>query len=539
MPQSAGKPVSGPELSGNGKPGPRSPISRLGTWTILAVAVAGGLLLRNYRLGDISYWFDESFSWKMTTFPVGELLERLAGDAHPPLYFLILKSWAALFGDSPATLRFLSVLLGGLTVVGTFLMVREIYRPRRVDSADGRASGTALFAAALVSLSAFQVHWAAEMRMYSLATACVTFSTWALVKALRLPEPTWGAWLTYAATATALLYTHYYGMFSVAAQVVFTAGLLLADNRWRAVEATRDSRFFGWIVSLGLVFTAYSFWLPVFLRQRAQVQARYWVGPLTWQRLVDSFYAMFAHHEGAGHTQAEAILVTALCLLLALFLAWRGKFGDWLLLVSGFGPIVMAILVSLWDTNVFIAHYLLCAHIFLLAGIAALIGRIEPTGLRIAASGLVLAQFLWIDFHYLQRRGTEAGYPGARAAVAFIDSERRSGEIVVSACPMLTPTLEGHSRSRWGWRTLRRSFDYPHYQGTPVIRPGEYITADELDRLDASRVWVVEEKNWSWGSWPLSIPVHWKPGPSESFADIYGRENTVVVHLFYPAKSAE
>jgi hypothetical protein len=104
---------------------------------------------------------------------------------------------------------------------------------------------------------------------------------------------------------------------------------------------------------------------------------------------------------------------------------------------------------------------------------------------------------------------------------------------------MLTPTIEGHSRARWGWRTLRRGFDYPHYQGTAVIRLGEYITANELETLDASRIWVVEEENWTWGRWPMSIPDHWKTGPSKSFADIYGRDNTVVVHQFYPSKRAE
>ena len=59
--------------------------------------------------------------------------------------------------------------------------------------------------------------------MYSLGAALVAFSSWALFRAIRSPRQK-APWGLYGALTLLLLYTHYYALFSVAAQALFLVG---------------------------------------------------------------------------------------------------------------------------------------------------------------------------------------------------------------------------------------------------------------------------------------------------------------------------
>lgn len=237
-------------------------------WLALAIVAAVGLALRCQHLAKISFWFDESFTWKTISFPWSELLERVARDNQPPLYYALLKLWAGAWGDSPVALRSFSVLCGMLTVGAVYLFVAEAYRNvapafqpdarqarRKPDLHYGQR--TALLAATLVALSPFQIQWSVQARMYALLTALVALSSWLMARAVhamqarmrgaaasegsaRSPFPTEGArslaaaWALFTLAAVAVGYTHYYGLFAVAAQFLFLLG-------WAAVRAARPN----------------------------------------------------------------------------------------------------------------------------------------------------------------------------------------------------------------------------------------------------------------------------------------------------------
>src|SRR5262249_9820560 len=51
-----------------------------------------------------------------------DIFRPLPRKTPPPLYFVLLKLWMAVFGASPVALRSLSVALGLVTVVGMYLL---------------------------------------------------------------------------------------------------------------------------------------------------------------------------------------------------------------------------------------------------------------------------------------------------------------------------------------------------------------------------------------------------------------------------------
>ena len=102
----------------------------------------------------------------MSRFPLAELIERTAADVHPPLYYLLLKAWTLVFGDSPAAMRSLSALFSVLTILAVYQTVRQA-NPQATVYARPRLTGAALFIAALVAFSVFQIRYGWEARMYA------------------------------------------------------------------------------------------------------------------------------------------------------------------------------------------------------------------------------------------------------------------------------------------------------------------------------------------------------------------------------------
>ena len=70
---------------------------------VLLVTLVGGWL-RFHGLGHESLWYDEAASLLQARLPVRTLLQAVAQDVHPPLYYLLLHG-VLTAGDSEAVLR--------------------------------------------------------------------------------------------------------------------------------------------------------------------------------------------------------------------------------------------------------------------------------------------------------------------------------------------------------------------------------------------------------------------------------------------------
>jgi uncharacterized membrane protein len=114
----------------------------------------------------------------------------------PPLYFVMVKLWVNLFGNSITTIRSLSVILGLLILPGIYWLCLELFE----------SSTVAWIAVALIAGSPFQVLCGQEARMYSLHALNIVLSSASLLKATRLPTKL--NWLIYVATIILGIYTH-------------------------------------------------------------------------------------------------------------------------------------------------------------------------------------------------------------------------------------------------------------------------------------------------------------------------------------------
>ena len=163
--------------------------------------------LRVWQLGAQSLWYDEAVSLFIAQKPVAALIAHTAGDIHPPLYYLLLHGWLAWAGPSEFAAAYFSLCFGVLLVAMSFRLARDLF-----------GFNVAFVAALLLALSAFNLWYAQEVRMYTLVACLGVASTYCLLRlvAVKFQIVSFRFWIGVAAYASCValgLYTHYYFVF--------------------------------------------------------------------------------------------------------------------------------------------------------------------------------------------------------------------------------------------------------------------------------------------------------------------------------------
>lgn len=238
----------------------------IGLWLLLALA----LVLRVWRLSYKNLGLDESTSWYLATSPVSHLVAWTADDVHPPLYYLLLKVWLWIFGDSLAALRGLSVLS---SLIALYLLFRLIEgaMPRAVCYA-------VLLWCTLAPLSLYQ---AQETRMYAPATAAVLAACLAYRRWIESGGTRRSAVVLYAILVTVALYLHYYTAFAI---VAIWLHFLIVGARTAAPDRT-FAVWKAWVVAHVGVAIAYAPWIVAAVAQVRRGQA--WRRPVTIGEIPD------------------------------------------------------------------------------------------------------------------------------------------------------------------------------------------------------------------------------------------------------------
>ena len=172
---------------------------------ILLVILLAALCLRLWGLAAKSLWLDEILTVENTMKPYsttlrsyGEMIGHLKKfEAHPPAYQSLIWLWLhAGRGDEFA--RFPSVVAGCISVWLSYLIARRLLGRRA-------AAVTAL----LMAVSAFQIYFSQEARLFALLNALFLGQFYVMVRILhQRGRPHWGWWAGYGVLIAACLFTY-------------------------------------------------------------------------------------------------------------------------------------------------------------------------------------------------------------------------------------------------------------------------------------------------------------------------------------------
>jgi mannosyltransferase len=495
-----------------------------------ALALAATILLAAaVRLSGISaegLTSDEAFSWRIVQYPFQEMLRRAVADVHPPLYYILLKPWLALLGDSPPALRGLSVFLGVLLVPAVFVLTRECARHLASDRPQaGAATAAGLLAALLVALHPTQVLASQNARMYSLSAVLAALATLALLRALRDGR---GYWI-YGVAMAAAAYAHYYAFFTVAAQVL--AALGIAWGRLRARDRAGARAIAVGLSLAGIAaLVLYAPWLPALWSQTRQVAANYWIPRVTGTNLAGAFFNWATGLE-PGVAQPSNLVVAGILVATAIA-ALRTRPASRILLVQAGVPWMIAVGLSvLTPRSVFLPRYLAPVQIFLLAFWAAWAFERRARWARTLATVVLIGATVVCAQRAFASRPTEP--VAEQNAADFLAARLHPGDVLVTDSP--------RALNRMRYSLAQRGISSPetrcllggsvegsgHFAHTAALAPGEIIQPAELDRAQWPRLW--------WGAptdrEPPLAPATWRRVVVHGFEGWVGTRYTLARYV--------
>lgn len=220
--------------------------------TALFLCVAA--LLRVHGMTDSDMWADELFSWRQAHSELGDLIDQVGGDIHPPFYFILLKWYVAAFGDSLFALRLFSVIPSVLTVG---LLFRFAWQ--RTDRT------IAILATAILLLSPASIYYAHQVRAYALCEMSAVLVVVALFSYLDSRRP--AALLLFLLCCVLLNYLHFIGPF-------FLAGVFALVLCLRLTGRIGDRPFWSVLIMLAISGAALVPWVWFLLGRSHMVAAQ-------------------------------------------------------------------------------------------------------------------------------------------------------------------------------------------------------------------------------------------------------------------------
>ncbi|MED7826323.1 glycosyltransferase family 39 protein [Streptomyces chiangmaiensis] len=271
--------------------------------------------MATYRIGEPLLGRDELTSWDMSGRSIGQVLATVHRvDGVLGTYYLILREWRSLFGDSATALRMPSALAMAGAAACVALIGHRLF---------GRRAGVAggLLFALIPTVSRF----AHEARPYGLVMLAVALTALLLLRALDRPGSPW-RWTGYTLGLVAV------GLFHLLALTCLIGHLVLV-----ALRVRRERRAW-WGFCLAVLVGLASVCPLVVLGRAQTVRQIYWIAEPTGWGLVDIWPQLFYSGVCAGtvtllamvacRERRDAVVFCAVSALAPVFLIWAISHGE-------------------------------------------------------------------------------------------------------------------------------------------------------------------------------------------------------------------
>ncbi len=318
---------------------PPGAINKFGTWAALAAITALGAFLQLHAIAAKSLWLDEGSSITMAHLDWFNFLRILwRREMNMVGYYLLLRGWLH-FGDSVSYIRGLSVVFGVAAIPAIFLLGRKM-----------KSTSFGLISALLLSINAFQVRYAQEVRSYSLLVLLLIVSTYCLISALESGRRR--DWNWYIAASSLAIYAHFFAVLVVVAHWVAVRLMIRVPGTELPVERRTQFRRAAQLTAL------WSSPIWIFIATTG-------AGPIAWiprPRLADLVGLAM---KLSGNAEMPLLLLYSACVIIGLtagIIAVRRRRPDsptYIVLASWlFVPIAIVLVVSL-ARPVFAPRYLM------------------------------------------------------------------------------------------------------------------------------------------------------------------------------------
>jgi mannosyltransferase len=413
--------------------------------TVLALTLLTfiSLLLRTREIGA-AYWIDEGLSWGISSHHFFSIPTVLRQDGSPPLYYLMLHVWMKFFGTSEQATHVLSLIPALATIPVGYWAGRSLFGVR-----------AGWFAAVLFAFNTYLTTYAQETRMYSWMVLFSLLGSAFFIHAFVFRRRRY--LIGFGLSVAAMLYTHNWALFFVAASLTALAVLL-----YQAQGDERRALLKDGLLSFGGALILFLPWLPNFIFQARHTGAPWSTPPsLHSLRVAPSMTV-------DGDRMAVAILLAGGFGIAAMLQRNRPKLERAATiagLVLFFGTLLWAFIGSqispAWAYRYYAAFV---GPMLLMAGV----GLSRAGKLGLAATALILA--FWIPFQSIAHKSIDRHVMWTAAPYL------KAGDLAVVTHPEQVPVINYYAP---------KGLVYANEMG-PVKDPRVMDWVDAMDRLKAA-----------------------------------------------------
>jgi len=491
---------------------------------LLLVIIAAGAFFRVLNLGQACLWLDETITYDRAISSIPQIVRASYGwEVHPPTYYLILHFMVKL-GESAAALRLFSVICGVLSIPVFYFLGREILGKRE-----------AVVAALLLALSAYQIRYSQEARMYTLFFLVSALAIWFFYRAFcRQQKRDWFLW---AGCSVASFYVHYYTVFLIAAQLAFYAGSLIQQKTYRRFLSRHRTFLLAGLVLALACLPQIPFLLEQAESKRVGGAEGYWFSKLA-NNMPASFVLVFLKTNFYPTTLANPLLERGLkyligaFILLGLALAWKQRRTEILFLCTLiFIPLLFAWIVSfsIYFSGTFRYLFYLNAPLLLLLALAittvadkvvsissklASRAAANPGRGKALAMAAVIGIFCLVDSYVLANYYRNPRTADWRTGFSHLKQNGRQGDAIVPIPGYATYIAryfllgdENHSRVMWIHKLNAQVLDslITQHRSSYFILPGDFEGAERKE-FDA---WLGRQAQLLWQDPNFPTNVIW------------------------------
>jgi 4-amino-4-deoxy-L-arabinose transferase-like glycosyltransferase len=336
--------------------------------SVLTIFVA----LRIWHIATYSLGGGEAFAMMGAKKDWSAMFSYIVSDiVHPPLFYVVLKLWILIGGESLLWLKLLAVLSGVAMLIPLLLLCRELNLRLPVIT----------LAVLLMAINGYMIHYAQELRMYGMFAFLALCSFWLFIRYFRSPGNNIRALFILTTVNLLTIYTHYFGWVVVGVEFLF---LLI----WR-----RKIVAFG--VSIIFLLVIFSPWAYLVIQEARSIggldRNLDWVPKPRPIDILD-FYSTLNGPIGSRYIQLFGFFLFGLPLMLwfiKIVRTWRQESiredvltFSWLALLA-FLPVIVIFLVSQkLDQALWIDRYFIFIAPPYLLLIAVAVYRLEPKWVR-------------------------------------------------------------------------------------------------------------------------------------------------------------
>lgn len=355
---------------------------------ILTLLIVIGVIFLIINNTYLYFSFDEAYSIHLVKNSYLEIIKGTSKDAHPPLYYILLKTYVIIVGDSIFALRNFSLL-------AIFLLLSLSLFPIRQSFGDKSAILYVLF---FILLPATQ-YLSFEIRMYSW---CALFLTITVIYAyLSYTERKFKYWVIFTLFATFSIYTHNFGLVTVGI-IYFLMFIVLFFDRGQRQYLKYLS------ISVIVCVLLYLPWFIVLMNQVGRIVHNSWIPRITIDYILTYPYYIFENGDWGTFSLIMSALLPILSIFLIIysFVTWTKstilKFYSILCVITFTLISISGLFLSyILSTPIFIPRYMSLGLGILILGISILFSNIDMSKRKIKYP-LLLFSILLLLHTYLK-----------------------------------------------------------------------------------------------------------------------------------------